>query len=56
VSFALAQEKRKPTATALGMGGLGCTAWTAEGQAFVRRGGGSVLYKSSGSPGVYSLP
>jgi hypothetical protein len=55
VSFALAQEKRKPTATALGMEGWDATAWTAEGQAFVRRGGGSVLYKSSGSPGVYSF-
>jgi hypothetical protein len=55
VSFSLVQEKRKPTVTTLGMEGWDSTAWTAEGQEFVRRGGGSVLYKPSGSPGVYSF-
>jgi hypothetical protein len=55
VSFALAHEQRKPTVATLGMEGWDSTAWTAEGQWFVRRGGGSVLYKPSGSPGVYSF-
>jgi len=38
-----------------GHGGLGCHRLDRRRQAFVRRGGGSVLYKSSGSPGVYSF-
>jgi serine/threonine protein kinase len=55
VSFALSREQRKPTVTALGMEGWDSTAWTAEGQWFIRRGGGSVLYKSNGSSGTYSF-
>jgi len=50
----LREQQRRTTASTQGMEGWDASAWTAEGQWYVRRGGGSVLYKSTGSSGVYS--
>lgn len=54
VSLSLVREQRRATAAG-GMEGWGPGAWTTEGQWFVRRGGGSVLYKATGSAGAYAF-
>ena len=54
VTIALEREQRKPTVVATGMEGWGSGAWNPEKEWFVRRGGGFVLYKSTGA-GTYSF-
>jgi serine/threonine protein kinase/cytochrome c-type biogenesis protein CcmH/NrfG len=55
VNLTLPREQRRPTVTAMGMEGWPTHAWQTEGQWFVRRGGGFVLYKAVGSAGVYAF-
>jgi serine/threonine-protein kinase len=55
VNLVLAREPRKPAVVPLGMEGWDASAWTAEGQWYVRRGGGSPLYRLTGSAGTYSF-
>jgi hypothetical protein len=56
VNLTLAREQqRRPTIVTRGMEGWDASAWTAEGQWYVRRGGGPVFYKPTGSAGTYSF-
>jgi hypothetical protein len=55
VNLTLVREQRRPVLTVMGMEGWDSGAWVAEGQWFVRRGGGSVLYRATGRPGVYAF-